>query len=90
MGDLKSTIIVALEHCEAEGKIKIFSGIAMVSHRLMKNLLMQRGDGGKKKVENHQATDFSIETIFFLKKFLFDAKKTAHHHHNSSSSFTSD
>lgn len=34
MDDLKSVIIIALEHCEAEGKIKIFSGIAMVSHPL--------------------------------------------------------
>lgn len=32
IGELKRVIIAALEHCEAEGKIKIFSGIAMVSH----------------------------------------------------------
>ncbi|CRK91537.1 CLUMA_CG005196, isoform A [Clunio marinus] len=29
--DLKRVILTALEHCEAEGKIKIFSGIAMAS-----------------------------------------------------------
>lgn len=31
IGELKRVIVNALEHCEAEGKIKIFSGIAMVS-----------------------------------------------------------
>lgn len=32
INELKCVIITALEHCEAEGKIKIFSAIAMVSH----------------------------------------------------------
>lgn len=29
--DLKKVILVALEHCSAEGKIKVFSGIAVVN-----------------------------------------------------------
>jgi hypothetical protein len=51
IGELKHIIIAALEHCEAEGKIKIFSGIAMVSH----------GDGNSaacdRKIENSSISD---------------------------------
>lgn len=40
IGELKRAIIPALEHSEAEGKIKILSGIATVSH-----------DDSEKKIE---------------------------------------
>lgn len=56
--ELKRVIVAALEHCEAEGKIKIFSGIAVVSHAdaLLSSLqIFPQG-----KIENHRTFPFSF------------------------------
>lgn len=43
INDLKRVINTALEQCQAEGKIKIFSGIAMVSHGDAASLIFEWG-----------------------------------------------